>query len=184
MNRLVLLLDSTYEPIRVIDWTRAVRLVFAGKAEVIENSNSIIRSISSTWSVPSVIRQLGKFKRKDKAQFSRFNVYIRDNWTCQYCSKKKPTKELTFDHVLPRSQGGLTNWTNIVTACRPCNSKKDNNTPEQANMKLLKKPNEPKWLPNQAFFRTQKIPEEWLVYADIKKWTKECVDIIEFIKEV
>jgi hypothetical protein len=86
--------------------------------------------------------------------------------------------------VIPRSHGGPTNWTNIVTACRPCNNKKDNNTPEQAKMKLFKKPSQPKWLPNQAFFRARKIPEEWLMYADIRKWTKESMDLIELIKEV
>lgn len=172
----VLLLDNTYEPIKVIGWMRAMTLVFSGKAEVIEESEDLVRSTNTAWKMPSVIRQLAKFKRKGKVQFSRVNIYMRDGWLCQYCQQKKPTKDLTFDHVLPRSQGGKTNWTNIVTACRPCNSTKEDKTPEQARMKLLRKPEEPRWLPAQMVIRMKEIPKEWAPYLDARSlmyWTTE-----------
>lgn len=172
----VLLLDATYEPIQVIGWTRAMRLVFAGKAEVVEDSDNEIRSATQSWNVPSVIRQIGKFKRKGDVQFSRVNIYMRDSWTCQYCTKKKATKELTFDHVVPTSRGGKTNWDNIVTACRPCNLKKADKTPEEAKMVLKTKPSKPKWLPQQVVIRMKKIPEKWEAYVDMKSmlyWTTE-----------
>lgn len=101
---------------------------------------------------------------------------MRDAWTCQYCNEKKATKDLTFDHVLPRAQGGKTNWTNIVTACRPCNSRKEDRTPEQAKMKLKTVPVEPKYLPAQMVIRMKNIPEQWMPYIDERSllyWTTE-----------
>jgi len=172
----VLLLDSTYEPLKVISWMRAMTLIVTGDAEVVEESEKLVRSASNEWKLPSVIRQLSKFKRKGKAQFSRLNIYMRDAWTCQYCYEKKPTKDLTFDHVLPRAQGGKTNWTNIVTACRPCNSRKEDRTPQQAKMKLLREPEEPRWLPAQMVIRMKEIPKNWAPYIDAKSllyWTTE-----------
>ncbi len=172
----VLLLDSTYEPLKVISWEDAMHRIVTGDAEVVEESSQLIRSAYLEWKLPSVIRQLKKFKRKGKVQFSRINIYMRDEWTCQYCRERKPVKELTFDHVLPRAQGGQTNWTNIVTACRPCNSSKEDKTPEQAKMKLLKKPIEPKWLPVQMIVKMKVLPKEWEPYVDLKSleyWTTE-----------
>jgi len=173
----VLLLDSTYEPLKIITWMKAMQLVVTGDAEVVEESgDNVVRSATQEWKMPSVIRQLKKFKRKGKAQFSRINIYLRDGWTCQYCNERKPTKDLTFDHVLPRDQGGITSWTNIVAACRPCNHYKANRTPEQAKMKLLRRPVEPTWLPAQLVIRMKKVPEEWKSYVDTRSlvyWTAE-----------
>ncbi len=172
----VLLLDSTYEPLKIISWMKAMTLVITGDAEIVEESEHLIRSASSEWKLPSVIRQMKKFKRKGKVQFSRLNIYMRDAWICQYCREKKQVKELTFDHVLPRAQGGVTSWTNIVTACRPCNSYKDDKTPEQAGMKLLKKPEEPKWLPAQMIIKMKVLPKQWATYIDTRSlayWTTE-----------
>jgi 5-methylcytosine-specific restriction endonuclease McrA len=176
MNLSCLLLDNTYEPLKVIGWQRAVYLVFSGKAEVVEESEKEVRSSSKSWKLPSVIRQFGKFKRKGDVQFSRINIYMRDAWTCQYCDRKRPTKDLTFDHVIPRAHGGKTNWTNVVTACRPCNSEKADKTPAQARMKLVKEPVKPKWLPAQMVLRMKEVPEEWKGYIDEKSltyWTTE-----------
>lgn len=164
----VLLLDSTYEPLQVIEWTRALRLVFAGKAEIIEISDKEVRSVSKSWNVPSVIRQIDKFKRRGDVQFSRLNVYMRDAWTCQYCGLKKHNKELTFDHVTPISKGGKTNWTNIVTACKACNVKKADLTPEQAGLRLIKAPVRPNWMPQHIILRLKNIPVQWEPYIDIK----------------
>lgn len=172
----VLLLDSTYEPLKIISWEDAMHRIVTGDAEVIEETDKLIRSAYVEWKLPSVIRQLKRFRRKGKVQFSRINIYMRDGWTCQYCKERKPVKDLTFDHVLPRAQGGKTSWTNIVTACRPCNSDKEDRTPEQAGMKLLKRPEEPKWLPIQMVIRMKNIPEKWMTYLDERSllyWTTE-----------
>ena len=158
---------------------KAMTMTLTGDAEVIEESEHLIRSASSEWKLPSVIRQLKKFKRSGKIQFSRVNIYMRDAWTCQYCLKKKKAKELTFDHVLPRSQGGKTSWTNIVTACKPCNSRKDDRTPEQANLKLPRPPEMPKWLPAQVVIKTKDIPKQWESYVDTRSslyWTVDIED--------
>lgn len=172
----VLLLDSTYEPLRIISWEDAMHKVVTGDAEVVEETDQLIRSAYVEWKLPSVIRQLKKFKRKGKVQFSRINIYMRDGWTCQYCKERKQTKDLTFDHVLPRAQGGKTSWTNIVTACRSCNSDKDDKTPDQAGMKLMRKPTEPKWLPVQMVIKMKVLPKQWEAYVDMRSlayWTTE-----------
>lgn len=97
--------------------------------------------------VPAVIRLIGQLGRKWSVKFSRINVLTRDNWTCQYCGKKKRAKELNYDHVIPRSRGGKTVWENIVMACYGCNSRKRDLTPSEAGMRLLKKPVRPRSLP-------------------------------------
>ena len=172
----VLLLDSTYEPLKIISWEDAMHRVVTGDAEIVEETDHTIRSAYQEWKLPSVIRQFGKFKRRGGVQFSRINIYMRDGFTCQYCREKKQVKHLTFDHVLPRAQGGKTSWTNIVTACRPCNSSKEDRTPEQAGMKLLNKPVEPKWLPAQMMIRMKEVPKQWSYYLDdrsLQYWTTE-----------
>ena len=172
----VLLLDSTYEPLKIISWEDAMFRIVTGDAEIVEETDIPIRSATKEWKLPSVIRQFKKFRRKGKVQFSRINIYMRDGWTCQYCKEKKQTKELTFDHVLPRAQGGVTSWTNIVTACRPCNSYKEDKTPEQAGMKLMRKPEEPKWLPAQMVIKMKTLPKAWEPYVDTRSlayWTTE-----------
>lgn len=173
----VLLLDSTYEPLKIIGWERAMTMIVTGDAEVLEEDDDlVVRSASYEWKRPSVIRQLKKFKRKGEVQFSRINIYMRDKWTCQYCGERKMTKELTFDHVLPRYQGGGTNWTNIVAACRPCNDYKANRTPEQAGMRLLSKPEKPRWLPAQIIVKLKEVPKQWEPYIDTRSllyWTTE-----------
>jgi 5-methylcytosine-specific restriction endonuclease McrA len=176
MEMAVLLLDNTFEPLKIIGWQRAIYLIFTGKAEVVEESDKEINSATKSWKLPSVIRQFGKFKRKGEVQFSRINIYLRDSFTCQYCGERKQMRQLTYDHVLPMSQGGKTNWTNIVAACSPCNRYKDNRTPQQASMKLIKEPVKPKWLPAQMVIRMKSVPEEWKGYIDEKSllyWTTE-----------
>jgi 5-methylcytosine-specific restriction endonuclease McrA len=176
MDMSVLLLDSSYEPLRVIGWQRAIYLVFSGKAEVVEESEKELHSAYQTWKLPSVIRQFGKFKRRGNAQFSRINIYMRDAWTCQYCTKKKATRDLTFDHVIPRAHGGKTTWTNVVTACRKCNSNKADSTLKQSGMRLMREPVQPDWLPAQMVLKMKEVPEQWKTYIDEKSlayWTAE-----------
>ena len=143
-----LLLSATFEPIKVISWKKAVLLFFLGKVDVIERYNQMVHSPSVAIPIPAVVklhRYVKRFPRKVK--FSRQNLYHRDNYTCQYCRKSHPSHQLTYDHVIPRSHGGETNWTNVVTACIRCNLKKGNKMLHQINLKLLCEPSEPSWLP-------------------------------------
>ncbi len=120
-----LLLSQSYEPIKVISWQRAITLLFLGKVEVVEEYGDAVRSVTFIIKIPSVVRLLRAFRRHHRpVKFSRVNIYARDGYACQYCGDKLGVDELTYDHVVPRSQGGRTEWTNIVTACHDCNRRK------------------------------------------------------------
>lgn len=161
-----LLLASSYEPIDVISWKNAIRLMTLGKAEIIEEYDKDIRSMYLVIKMPAVVRLVSSFrKRKSQVKFSRVNIYTRDKYRCQYCGIKGGMKKFTFDHVLPRSRGGKTCWTNITTCCRECNSKKRDRTPEEAGMKLIKRPERPKWLPSVTIrLSKQPVPGLWNDY--------------------
>lgn len=159
-----LLLNSTYEPLRVISWERAVCLWFEGKVEIVtEYSDFDLKSVSITIKCPAVVRLLQYVRgRKHRVKFSRVNVFSRDRYTCQYCGDMPGTPDLTFDHVLPRSRGGTTVWENIVTCCITCNAKKANKTPEEARMKLRSKPVKPDWTPGtKMIIALPHTPDEW-----------------------
>lgn len=167
-----LVLDQGYSPLKVVPWQRAVQLLFLNKVETIEEYDQNIRSTYLVIKVPSVVRLLKGFRRHKKpVKFSRVNIYGRDGYACQYCGIKKPIGELTYDHVVPRTQGGKTTWTNIVTACSKCNAKKGGRTPEEAKMRLKKKPVQPKDMPAIviALSRTS-VPDAW---RDYFYWTGE-----------
>jgi 5-methylcytosine-specific restriction endonuclease McrA len=123
-------------------------MVLLEKAEVVSTyGDKMIRSVSKAFEMPKVIklrRYINLAKNLSTIRYSRKNILIRDDNTCQYCAKRCTGKEATLDHVLPRSRGGGSSWTNIVLACRKCNGKKDNKTPKEAGMKLLKEPVKPK----------------------------------------
>jgi 5-methylcytosine-specific restriction endonuclease McrA len=153
-------------PHKVISWQRAIVLSFLGKVEVITEYDEVIRSPSVALRAPAVVRmRRAHVPHKTSIRFCRANVFRRDELTCQYCGEIFPACDLTFDHVMPRSRGGLTEWTNIVTCCRPCNDRKRDRTPEQAEMKLLRRPVKPKWLPGvdltALHLDTKKTPAEW-----------------------
>lgn len=143
-----LLLNSTFEPLRVVTWRKAILLVMLGKVEVIEEYERTIRGLRLSIPLPAVIRLNRFIKRKTPIiKFSRQNLYIRDRGICQYCGAPFDHKELTYDHVIPRSKGGQTEWTNIVTCCTACNLRKGGRTPEEAGMPLIRKPKAPIWIP-------------------------------------
>jgi len=171
MNR-TLVLSQGYEPVKIVSWQRAITLLFLGKVEVIEEYDRNIKSTSMVIKIPAVVRLLGAFRRHKKpVKFSRVNIYGRDRYTCQFCGHKKPIAELTYDHVMPRAQGGKTTWTNIVTACEPCNRKKASRTPEQAGMKLLKQPVQPAAMPVLVItVSKESTPDAW---RDYLYWTGE-----------
>lgn len=186
-----LVLDSAYAPHRVVSWQRAALLLHLGRAEVVELYDDTIRAVSRevakgldvskqmlTWfelgiddsdpsvyvvRVPAVIRLLGAVGRKRAVKFSRINVLTRDGFRCQYCGARKVMRELNFDHVIPRAQGGKTTFENVVASCIPCNSFKRDRTPEQAGMKLRTVPVRPKALPIAALRSDaiRDIPELW-----------------------
>jgi len=136
MPRRVLILDSGYRPLGIINWKKAVALAWLDKAEILEEYDDVLRSPSFEMNVPAVIRLRSYIIRKDPVvKFSKKNLYIRDNGMCQYCHKNITYEASTYDHVLPRSKGGKTSWDNIVIACSKCNEKKDARTPEQAHMR-------------------------------------------------
>ena len=167
-----LLLSQGYEPIKIISWQRAMTLLTLDKVEVVEQYDTEIRAVSMIVKVPAVIRLRKAFRRHAKpVKFSRVNIYARDNYKCQYCARKASISDLTYDHVVPRSQGGLTEWTNIVTACQDCNLRKGARTPEQAGMRLLSRPVQPKWVPAVTItVSSRSVPEAW---RDYLYWTGE-----------
>jgi 5-methylcytosine-specific restriction endonuclease McrA len=162
-----LLLNTDYTPIRIIPWTRAVCLWFSDKVEVVEEYDDFdLKSINFTIKCPAVVRLLKYVSHATRrVKFSRVNVFSRDNFTCQYCQAQPGTQELTYDHVTPRAQGGVTVWENIVTACLSCNALKRNRTPEEAGMKLLKVPKKPE---DRQFYQFSlhlpKTPDAWRSY--------------------
>jgi len=128
-----LVLNADGQPISLlppstVNWKEAVTYVWLNKVNVLEwYDDWVVKSSSWETRVPAVIMMKEMYRRKRHPRFSRYNVYLRDLFTCQYCSTHNPQSNLTLDHVLPISKGGRTEWTNIVTACGPCNSKKGNN---------------------------------------------------------
>lgn len=112
-------------PVSTIDWQDAIRIIYLDRANVLEEYDLwVIRSPSVQMRMPSVIMLKEYQKHNGKVDFNRQNVYLRDRHTCQYCRQKFVSSELTYDHVVPRKDGGKTNWENIVTACYPCNQEK------------------------------------------------------------
>jgi 5-methylcytosine-specific restriction endonuclease McrA len=160
-----LLLNASYEPMKVISWQRAITLVFLGKVEVVEAYDDEIRSVSASLPMPSVVR-LRRYARQDRrVKFSRTNVYRRDNYACQYCGVQPGAAELTLDHVVPRAHGGRTEWTNIVACCARCNTRKADRTPDQAKMALPRLPARPAFMP--AVTPAEARHETWREYLSV-----------------
>jgi 5-methylcytosine-specific restriction endonuclease McrA len=159
INSPVLVLNQNYQPLNICNARRAFTLMGRGKAELLENGMGHVRSITRTFPVPSVIRLVYMVKRPlMRRRLSRRAIFYRDGYACQYCQQSP--KELTLDHILPRSRGGAHEWENIVSACIPCNHRKAGLTPAEANMRLRSKPAAPR--PNPYYqFHHHTILEEW-----------------------
>ncbi len=161
-----LLLNASFEPLKVVSWRKAITLVFLEKVEVIEVYDREVRSVSRSFQMPAVIRLLRyvRFERS-RVKFSRDTIFLRDSYTCQYCHTRFPTSQLTCDHVVPRSLGGETNWENIVTACNSCNTKKGNMRLEHTPFQLKKPPVEPDWYQFLVFsLGTESTHPTWQTY--------------------
>jgi len=169
-----LVLSQGFEPVNIISWKQAITLLFLGKVEVIEEYDRDIKTTSLVIKIPAVVRLLSVLRRHKKpVKFSRINIYGRDKYTCQYCGTKKPISDLTYDHVVPRAQGGKTTWTNIATCCEDCNRRKANRTPLQAGMRLLKTPVQPVSMSVLVVtVSRESVPDAW---RDYLYWTSELV---------
>lgn len=141
LNRLVLVLNASYEAIQVATARRALTLVCKGAAVVEESSPFMVRTSKITLPIPSVIR-LVRYRRvpRQNRSVSRKGIILRDRGACQYCGAVLAGKELTLDHVMPRARGGNSVWENLVACCFPCNNHKGNRTPQEAGMALTRQP--------------------------------------------
>lgn len=143
MDGVVLVLNQNYEPLNVCNLPRAFRLVFGEKAEVVEYDHQEIRTPSSAYRAPSVIRLQHMIRRpRPRVRLSRREVFARDGHVCQYCGRQGG--EMTLDHVVPRHRGGGHTWENLVTACKTCNHHKGGRLLEEARVRLLRPPVEPR----------------------------------------
>ncbi|PIQ97574.1 MAG: HNH endonuclease [Nitrospinae bacterium CG11_big_fil_rev_8_21_14_0_20_56_8] len=138
-----LVLNYSYEPLQFCSAKHAIVMVLTGRAEGIECDGYVVRSPSTHFKLPAVIRILKMVRRnrKNRVAFSKKNILRRDNYTCQYCGDSDST--LTIDHIFPKSRGGIAEWRNVVVACKPCNLRKGNRTLAEADMKLICPPTQP-----------------------------------------
>jgi 5-methylcytosine-specific restriction endonuclease McrA len=167
---IVLFLDADWQPLRVEHWHRAMTDLVLGKIEVIDYSRDrTIKGVSREFPMPAVVRVLRRFRRaRQTIRFSRVNIFTRDGFSCQYCGVRKDAEDLTFDHVVPRASGGRTTWENIVAACVPCNRRKGSRTPEQARMRLRRRPTKPRYLPVVTVQMDRRhVPDEWRPYWNV-----------------
>jgi 5-methylcytosine-specific restriction endonuclease McrA len=165
-----LVLDQGYQPINTVHWTKAMRYIAKDKVDVLEEYE---HEVQCNIGMPAVVRIRHRIQtHKQRIKFSRQNVLARDRFKCQYCGAGGPDVILTFDHVVPRSRGGKTEWGNIVMACQDCNGRKANRTPAEAGMSLRARPARPSWVPtfNFALRDIRSVPAEWREY-----WTAELL---------
>lgn len=161
----VLKLDASFHPVEIIPWEKAFYLICKDKARVIEwYDEKFVHSAFAKHQVPCVITVDMMYDKNKYAKFSRENVFIRDNYTCQYCGEFGPELELTFDHVTPRAKGGGTHWMNIATACGPCNRRKGCKSLSECDMDLINLPSIPNWTPSTALRIKNNDPEQWQKY--------------------
>jgi 5-methylcytosine-specific restriction endonuclease McrA len=141
LNRLVLVINASYEPINICSARRAMTLVLKGAAVVQEVSAYSVRTSKITLPVPSVVR-LQKYRRvpRQNRAVSRKGILFRDGNMCQYCRFRFAPARLTLDHVIPRSRAGDSTWDNLVAACFACNNRKGDRTPQEAGMTLARQP--------------------------------------------
>lgn len=163
MEKRTLVLTPWYLPYRVVSWQEAVTMMYLDKVDLVVPYKEVINSPSTSVDMPAVIRMRKKVKTgRYRIRFSRRNVFMRDGYRCMYCGSQCHRSQLTFDHVLPRSKGGTTDWENILSACGRCNARKGNRTPAEAGMKPIRMPYKPKSLPVRTpYVELGHVPQEW-----------------------
>lgn len=203
LNSHVLVLNKMWMAIRVVNARRAFSLLCRDLAEVIrvddgsftgydfeswtdvstaraefnpldEEAYEWVRTVRVEIAVPKVIRLLGydRLPRQD-VKLNRKNIFARDHNTCQYCGKQFPTSELSLDHIHPRTQGGVSSWTNLVCACTRCNARKGGRTPAQAHMQLIRKPIKPRRHPVLNMRLGNDKYASWRAFLDHAYWSVE-----------
>ena len=130
----------SYFPLSLWPWQEAVKAAFLERVVILAEYDTVARSPSIEFKLPSVVVLKDYVRPAKQSAFTRFNLFLRDEFSCQYCGSKG---EMTFDHVIPRSRGGRTTWENVVASCSPCNLRKGSKTLKQANMRLRKQPVQP-----------------------------------------
>ncbi len=198
LNSQVLVLNRLWQAINVCSVRRAFTLLCAGHAQVVysdgrnysthdfeswrdistrEPADDMVNTISFKIRIPRVIVLLlfDRMPRKE-VKFTRHNIFERDKNTCQYCGKHFDRRDLNLDHVIPRDKGGLTTWENIVCSCIPCNTRKGNRLPHEVNMKLIRKPERPKWRPFVHITFDSQLHESWRHFIDLAYWNVELGD--------
>ena len=161
-----LLLNSTFIPLRIVSWKKAMILMALRKVEVVEEYNKEIHTVSLSIRLPSVIRLLRFVRPRDQEiRFTRYNIYLRDKGRCQYCGHQFNMRDLTYDHVTPRAMGGTATWENIVTCCRSCNLRKGGRTPQEAEM-------------NSATTRQRRMPKSGEQRQDEEKYDGNLRDFL------
>lgn len=197
LNSSVLVLNRSYLPVHVTSARRAFTLLYQGIARVVNEQYQTFDF--EEWSqlgaardaeavgtpggrirVPRVIA-LVAFDRLPKrhVRFSRINLMARDSFQCQYCGRRPHRAELNLDHVVPRSLGGRSTWENVVTSCVDCNRRKGGRTPRQAHLKLLRKPERPRWTPLANLMWSSVRYQEWrpfLSVVDASYWNVELAE--------
>lgn len=162
LNQAVLVLNQNYEPLSITPARRAVVLVWLGKAEIVERRRAVVRSVTRSIPLPSIVR-LHMYVKVPRQELTptRHALLRRDVHRCQYCGMNG--RPLTIDHVIPRSQGGIEGWENLVVACVACNNRKGDRTPEQARMRLIRPPRRP-WRFAALEILAQLPDERWRPY--------------------
>lgn len=199
LERQVLVLNRLWQAINVCSVRRAFTLLCAGHAQVVygdeqnnfqthdfdswrdfstrEPEEEMVHTIAFKIRVPRVIVLLlfDRMPRKE-VKFTRHNIFERDKNTCQYCGKHLDRKDLNLDHIVPRDKGGQTTWENIVCSCIPCNTRKGNRLPYEVGMKLIRKPERPKWRPFVHITFDSQLHESWRHFIDLAYWNVELGD--------
>lgn len=167
MELKTLVLTLAMQPQGIVTWRKAVTLAFKSRVDVLDVYTADVDGGRFSIELPAVIKLRQMYRmHKDGVKFSRANVYQRDDYRCCYCNKRFLPKQLNYDHVVPRVQGGKTVWENIVTACYPCNGRKAGKTAFQAGMRMHYVPYRPHVL---SSFRPlvvdlDRVPSQWLPY--------------------
>ena len=154
----------SYYPLSLWPWQETIKAVFLDRVDVVSTSDKMVHSPSFEMALPSVVSLKHYIHQDRPPAFTRFNLFLRDGFACQYCGSME---DLTFDHVTPRSRGGRTTWENIVTACAPCNLAKGGRTPREAGMRPLRNPVRPNMFELQQHgrrFPPHHLHESWLDY--------------------
>ena len=157
----------SYFPLSLWSWQDAVKAVYLDRVSVLSEYETTVRSPRHAIRLPSVIALKEYIPAARRPAFTRFNVFLRDSFTCVYCGAEHSTHELTFDHVVPRSRGGRTSWENVVTACGPCNLRKGSKLPQEIRMFPRHAPRQPtSWelQDNGRMFPPNYLHESWRDY--------------------